>query len=83
MAENASFRSFSHSLSHKRKSVLANEVGHWSVTTLRNKLNKPGAKVVRHGRHVTFQLAELTISRTLFAEILRLIDGLRPAPLPP
>ncbi len=44
---------------------------------------KIGAKVVRHGRYVTFQLAEVAIPRHLFAEILRLIDGLRPAPLPP
>ncbi len=35
------------------------------------------------GRTVTFQLAEVAISRTLFAEILRLIERLRPAPLPP
>ena len=42
-----------------------------------------GAKVVRHGRYVTFQLAEVAISRGLFAEILLLIDRLRPAPLPP
>ncbi len=39
---------------------------------------KIGAKVVRHGRYVTFQLAELAIRRQLFAEILRLIDGLWP-----
>ncbi len=59
------------------------EVEHWSMTTLREKLVKIGAKVVRHGRYVTFQLAEVAIPRALFAEILRLIDGLRPAPLPP
>ncbi len=59
------------------------EVGHWSLTTLREKLIKIGAKVVRHGRYVTFQLAEVAISRALFAEILRLIDRLQPAPLPP
>ena len=41
-----------------------------------------GAKVVRHGRYVTFQLAEVAIPRALFAEILHLIDGLRPASLP-
>ena len=34
------------------------------------------------GRYVTFQLAEVAISRRLFAEILRLIDGLRPKPAP-
>ena len=54
-----------------------------SLTTLREKLVKIGAKVVRHGRYITFQMAEVAIPRTLFVEILRLIDGLRPAPLPP
>jgi hypothetical protein len=47
------------------------------------KLMKIGAKVVRHGRYITFQMAEVAIPRPLFAEILHLIDGLRPAPLPP
>ncbi len=53
------------------------------LVTLCVKLIKVGAKVVRHGRYVTFQMAEVAIPRTLFVEILRLIDGLRPAPLPP
>ncbi len=69
--------------SHKQTLALLNEVEHWSLTTLRNKLIKIGAKVVRHGRFITFQLAEVAIPRPLFAEILRLIDRLRPAPLPP
>ncbi len=56
---------------------------HWSLTTLRETLVKIGAKVVSHGRYVTFQLAEVAIPRPLFADILRLIDGLRPATLPP
>ena len=51
------------------------------MTTLREKLVKIGAKVVRHGRHVTFQMAEIAILRALFADILRLIDRPRPAPL--
>ncbi len=59
------------------------EVEHWSLATLREKLVKIGAKVVAHGRYVTFQLAEVAVPSALFAEILRLIDGLRPAPLPP
>ncbi len=54
-----------------------------SLTTLREKLVKIGAKVVRHGRYITFQMTEVAIPRTLFAEILRLIDRLRPASLPP
>ena len=58
-------------------------VGHWSLTALREKLIKIGAKVVRHSRYITFQMAEVAVSRGLFRKILRLIDGLRPAPLPP
>ena len=65
-----------------RTLALPNEVEHWSMTTLREKLIKIGAKAVRHGRYVTFQLAEVTVPRLLFAEILRLIDGLRPQPAP-
>ncbi len=63
-----------------RTLALPKEVEHWSLTTLREKLVQIGAKVVRHGRYVTFQIAEVAVSRTLFADILRLIDGLRPAP---
>ena len=66
-----------------RTLALPDEVEHWSLTTLREKLIKIGAKVVRHGRYITFQMAEVAIPRTLFANILRRIDGLRPAPLPP
>ena len=32
------------------------EAEHWSLTTLREKQVKIGAKVVSHGRYVTFQL---------------------------
>lgn len=66
-----------------RTLALPEAVEHWSLTTLREKLVKIGAKVVRHGRYITFQLAEVAVPRALFAEILRLIDGLRPAPAPP
>lgn len=33
--------------------------------------DKIGAKVVCHGRYITFRLAEVAVPRTLFAEILR------------
>ncbi len=68
--------------SHKRTLALPQEVEHWSLTTLRETLAKIGAKVVRHGRYITFQLAEVAIPRSLFANILRLIDGLRPKAVP-
>ncbi len=69
-------------VSHKRKLALPKEAEHWSLTTLREKLVKISAKVVRHGRYVTFQLAEIAIPRRLFADSLRLIDGLRLQPAP-
>ncbi len=66
-----------------RTLALPKEVERWSLTTLREKLVKIGAKVVRHSRYVTFQLAEVAVPRDLYRKTLRLIDGLRPAPLPP
>jgi Transposase DDE domain group 1 len=52
----------------------------WSLTTLKEKLIKIGAKVVSHGRYVAFQMAEVAIPRNLFADILRLIAELPPPP---
>ena len=54
----------------------------WSLTTLKEKLIKIGAKVVSHGRYVIFQMAEVAIARQMFQEILRLIAELRPQPPP-
>jgi hypothetical protein len=54
----------------------------WSLTSLREKLVKIGAKVVRHGRYVIFQMAEVAAPRELFHEILRLIGELRQQPPP-
>jgi Transposase DDE domain group 1 len=65
-----------------RTLALPEEVEHWSLTTLREKLVKIGARIVRHGRYVVFQLAEVAVPRTLFADILRRIDDLRPRPPP-
>jgi hypothetical protein len=54
----------------------------WSLTILKDKLIKIGAKVVSHGRYVIFQMAEVAIPRHTFQEILRLIAELRPQPPP-
>ena len=54
----------------------------WSLTSLKEKLIKIGAKVVSHGRYVAFQMAEVAIPRQMFQEILRLIAELRPQPPP-
>ena len=55
----------------------------WSLTTLREKLIKIGAKVVTHAGYVVFQMAEVAIPRGLFAAILeriRRLALLRPRP---
>ena len=54
----------------------------WSLTSLKERLIKIGAKVVSHGRYVAFQMAEVAVPRMLFEEILRLIAELRPPPDP-
>ena len=65
-----------------RTLALPDSVEQWSLTTLREKLIKIGAKIVRHGRYVIFQMAEVAIPRDLFADILRRIDRLRPTRTP-
>jgi hypothetical protein len=57
-------------------------IKNWSLTSLKEKLIKIGAKVVSHGRYVAFQMAEVAIPRQMFQEILRLIAELRPQPPP-
>jgi Transposase DDE domain group 1 len=41
----------------------------WSLTSLKEKLIKIGAKVVSHGRYVAFQMAEVAIPRQMFQKI--------------
>jgi hypothetical protein len=61
-----------------RRLALPNSVKHWSLTTLREKLIKIGAKVVTHARYVIFQMAEVAVPRWLFRAILERIRRLRP-----
>jgi len=65
-----------------RTLALPEAVAHWSLTSLREKLVKIGAKIVAHSRYVTFQMAEVAVPRDMFAEILRLIAQLRAPPAP-
>ena len=57
--------------------ALPHGVRHWSLTTLREKLIKIGAKVIRHARYVVFQMAEVAVPRGLFRAILERIRRLR------
>jgi hypothetical protein len=54
----------------------------WSLTSLREKLIKIGAKVMSHARYLTFLLTEVAVSRQMFREILMLIARLRAPPAP-
>jgi hypothetical protein len=63
-----------------RRLALPRSIQHWSLTTLREKLVKIGAKVAKHSRYVIFQLAEVAIPRELFAKILGRIQRLALAP---
>ena len=60
-----------------RRLVLPRKIKHWTWTTLREKLIKIGAKVIRHARYITFQLAEVAVPRELFQTILQKIERLR------
>ena len=60
-----------------RRLVLPGRIKHWSLRSLLTKLIKIGAKVVRHGRIVTFQMAEVAVSKEIWAEMLSRIDRLR------
>ena len=60
-----------------RRLALPAGVKHWSLTTLREKLIKIGAKVVHHARSVIFQMAEVAIPRELFRLILERIRRFR------
>src|SRR3954447_13112248 len=64
-----------------RSLALPNEVARWSLSTLREKLVKIGARIVRHGRYIVFQLAEVAVPRAVFAKILQRIDRLRGRPV--
>jgi hypothetical protein len=60
-----------------RRLALPVGVKHWSLTTLREKLIKIGAKVVSSARYVVFQMAEVAVPRELFRLILARIRRLR------
>jgi hypothetical protein len=64
-----------------RSLALPDPIAQWSLATLREKLVKIGARIVRHGRYHVFQLAEVAVPRALFAAILRRIDRLRGPPV--
>ena len=66
-----------------RTLALPGDVAQWSLTSLREKVVKIGAKVVAHGCYLVFQMAEVAVPRELFGRILDRIARLRPPNLAP
>ena len=60
-----------------RQLVLPKPIQGWTLTTLREKLVKIGAKVVSHAKYLVFQLAEVAVPGKLFAALLERIGRLR------
>jgi hypothetical protein len=63
-----------------RTLALPPEAAQWSLTTLRDRLVKIGARIVRHGRSIIFQMAEVMVPRGVFQSILTAIAALRTPP---
>ena len=64
-----------------RRLALPKSIKDWSLRTMREKLVKIGAKMVKHARYVIFQMAEVLVSKSLFHEILERIHRLKPVPI--
>ncbi|UCE50424.1 MAG: transposase [Phycisphaerales bacterium] len=63
-----------------RRLALPKSVKKWSPRTMREKLIKIGAKVVRHSRHVVFKMAEVAVPSALLREVLDRVGWLRASP---
>jgi hypothetical protein len=60
-----------------RTMVLPKNIAHWTLTTLREKLIKLGARLIKHARYAMFQIAEFVVTRTTFGNILHNINQIR------
>ncbi|MEI6499857.1 MAG: transposase [Armatimonadota bacterium] len=63
-----------------RRLVLPPQMARWCLTTLREKLVKIGARLTSHARQVVLQMAEVAVTRDLFAQIRSRIRHLKPVP---
>ena len=63
-----------------RTLVTPTEIETWPLTSLRERLIKTGARLVRHARYAVFEFAEAALPRAVFTAVLELINGLRDPP---
>ena len=60
-----------------RTLVLPNSIADWSLTSLRDRVIKIGAKAVRHARYIILHLAEVAAPRELWEQMLTTIAGIK------
>ena len=63
-----------------RRLALPKQMASWSLTSLREKLVKIGARLTRHARRLILQMAEVAIPRDLFGQTLSRNRLLSPVP---
>ena len=64
-----------------RTLALPDQIERWSLTSVREKVVKIGAKVIAHARYTVFQMAEVAVPRDLFGRVLERIAALRARPV--
>jgi hypothetical protein len=62
-----------------RRLVLPKRIGHWSLTSLQQRLMKTGGRLIKHVRYYWLLLAESHLTRRLFGAMLARIAAL-PSP---
>jgi len=60
-----------------RTLVLPSTIAHWSLTSIRDRMIKIGAKAIRHARSIAVQLAEVAVPHGLWAEMLTTLSGIK------
>ena len=65
-----------------KRAELPEKIADWSLTSIQSRLIKIGARVVRHARKITFQLAEGAVTGSVFGQVIAAIRALKPPPRP-
>lgn len=60
--------------------ALPKEISTWSLTSMKERVIKVGARLVMHARRLVFQMAEVSLTRGMLARILERIRQLEPGP---
>ena len=59
-----------------RRLALPVSIQSWSLTSLQQRLFKTGGRLIRHARYFTLQLAESSLTVSLFRQMLQRIERL-------